>query len=650
MNHASRLMTALLLAIALMTAASIQHNLAGLSLDSLWEVSPTNWQTLLLQYSWAPRQAVALIAGALLGLSGCLMQQCLRNPLASPSTLGVSAGAQLSLTLATLYAPSLLVIGRNSIAIIGALAAAALALALASRRQFSPLAVVLAGLLLSLYCGAASSALLLMRHDQLASVFIWGGGSLVQNGWQSAQTLALTLAAATLGATVLIRPLSLLSLGEQAASALGVRLGTLRIATLTLAAILSAIVVAEVGVIGFIGLAAPALARLCGCNRFGHQLLWSPLLGALTLWGVDLCLQLVGPISGSQIPTGAVTGLFGAPLLMLLLARLPKLSPQLETNHHQSWHHPHPQALVFGAMAFTILATLAALYSGFGLQGWSLDNGELLPWRWPRVTAAGCAGLLLAASGVIMQRLLANPMASPELLGVSSGAAIGIAVVMIGLGTASLAAQLMGATFGALIALGMIIALSHRVQYQASHLILAGIALTALMEGLAVLMTASGDPRAVALMSWLSGSTYRVSPSLALSCALAAALLLMLVLIARRPLQAIALGDSISRNSGFAPNRSRLALLILVAACSAAATLAVGPMSFVSLMAPHIARQLGAASLQHQLILAMPIGMALLISADWVGRYLIYPWQLPAGLVTTLLGGPYLLWLMLKRN
>ncbi|WP_035415736.1 Fe(3+)-hydroxamate ABC transporter permease FhuB [Ferrimonas kyonanensis] len=637
-----------LLSVAL-AAVSLHHIAGAMPLTQLWHGPADGWQRLLLHYSWAPRQLVALLCGAALGLSGCLFQQCLRNPLASPSTLGVSAGAQLSLTLATLYAPSLLIIGRPWVAIAGALMAAGMALALSSRRRFSPLAVILAGMLLSLYCAAASAGLVLIHHDQLAGVLLWGAGSLIQNDWHSVHALAITLVITALLSTLLIRPLSLLSLGEQVAVGLGVHLGGVRITALILATVLSAMVASQVGIIGFIGLAAPALARLCGCQRFGLQLLWAPILGALTLWSIDLAVQVIGPVAGSLLPTGAVTGLFGAPLLMLLLFTLPKSPPALQSHSSQTRRHHHPTALALVMALLCVLLAAVALLVGYRLEGWAFNPG-LLPWRWPRVMAAACAGVLLASSGVMMQRLLANPMASPELLGVSAGAAMGIAVAMMVFDRSGLSGQLGGAIAGAFITLMIISAVNHRNQYQATTLILSGIALSALMEGATVMITASGDPRAATLLSWLNGSTYRVSAPVALTCGLAAALLLTQAALAQRPLQALALGDANCRNCGFHPAKARLGLLALIAMMSGAATLAVGPLSFISLMAPHIARRLGAITLGQQLLVAAPLGAGLLISADWAGRYLIFPWQLPAGLLTTLIGGPYLLWLMMTRR
>lgn len=123
-----------------------------------------------------PRLAMALICGGALSLSGALFQQVLRNPLASPTTLGVSAGANLAIVLALLLSPGLLGFGRDMVALAGSAIAAGLVLLMGLRRGFSPFSLVMAGLVVSLWCGALSSVLVLLNERYLVSLFIWGPG------------------------------------------------------------------------------------------------------------------------------------------------------------------------------------------------------------------------------------------------------------------------------------------------------------------------------------------------------------------------------------------------------------------------------------------------------------------------------------------
>ncbi len=128
----------------------------------------------VVHFSWLPRLAICLLAGGALGLAGTLMQQVLRNPLASPTTLGVASGAQLALMMVTLFAPSWLLLGREWIAMAGGSLAMGLVFALAWRRQLNPVVIVFAGLVINLYLAAISMGLLLFFQEELKGLLVWG--------------------------------------------------------------------------------------------------------------------------------------------------------------------------------------------------------------------------------------------------------------------------------------------------------------------------------------------------------------------------------------------------------------------------------------------------------------------------------------------
>ncbi|MGS0467057.1 iron chelate uptake ABC transporter family permease subunit [Cobetia marina] len=287
---------------------------------------------LVAHVSWWPRLVCALLAGAALGMAGVLMQQVLRNPLAAPTTLGVASGASLAMMLATLFAPALMAgtglggdgfqLGREWVALAGGLAAMGLVFALAWARGMSPTVVVLAGLVVNLYIGALGMVLLLFHQEALHGTLVWGAGSLAQNGWDGVTTLITRLLPGMLLALVLMRPLAVLDLDEANARSLGVSLRKLRLMSLGLAVFLSACVVSVLGIIGFIGLAAPACVRLMGARRLGQRLLWAPLFGALLLAVTDLVVASLDGLLPNLIPTGAMTAALGAPLLLWLIPRL----------------------------------------------------------------------------------------------------------------------------------------------------------------------------------------------------------------------------------------------------------------------------------------------------------------------------------------
>ncbi|MFB2712895.1 Fe(3+)-hydroxamate ABC transporter permease FhuB [Aeromonas veronii] len=603
----------------------------------------------VVHFSWLPRLVVTLLAGAALGLAGTLMQQVLRNPLASPTTLGVASGAQLALMMVTLFAPSWLLLGREWIAMAGGSLAMALVFALAWRRQLNPVVIVFAGLVINLYLAAISMGLLLFFQEELKGLLVWGSGSLVQNSWSGVSYLLPRLLAAALLAAVLVRPLAVLELDDASARSLGVSLQHLRLAGLGLAVFVTACVVSVVGLIGFIGLAAPAMVRLLGIRQLGQRLLWAPILGALLLAATDLLLQSLSRFWPVLIPTGAMTALLGAPLLLWLIPRLgiksgaPKANAGLLVARH-----PAPARLIGLLLVGLMLAVAASLLFGQGMTGWSWPSWlrwqAQLEWRLPRTLAAGAAGVLLALAGTLLQRVSNNPMASPELLGVSGGTFMGVIATALLLPALPLPIMLLGGLIGAFACLLLLVVVNRKHGFQPERILLSGIAITALFEPLQAIALANGDLRVQQLLSWMSGSTYYVTLPVAYGLVGLALLMLAACLLVSRWLDLLPMGSAVATALGIRLNRAQLAILLLVAVLTASATLVVGPLSFVGLLAPHMAKLMGLVRARWHLLGAAASGALLMVSADWVGQQFLFPQEVPVGLVSTLLGGAYFMW------
>ncbi|NNC22585.1 Fe(3+)-hydroxamate ABC transporter permease FhuB [Salinisphaera sp. USBA-960] len=631
-------------------AAASLHAVAGADwYGGLIAPNPDDITQVLVHDSWLPRFVVSLIGGAGLALAGVLMQQILRNPLAAPTTLGVAAGAQLALLLATLFAPSILAWSRGGIAFAGGTLAVALVFALAWRQRFAPIVLVLAGLVVNLYVHAASRTLILFNKEKLHGLMVWGAGSLVQNNWAEVVYLAPRLAITAVGAAVLARALALLELDEAGARSLGVSLVWLRLASLGLGVFITASIVASLGMIGFVGLAAPAIVRLAGARTLPARLVWAPIFGALLLAATDLMLQLFTRQNAMLIPTGAATAALGAPLLLWLIPRLsaarsmPTASPAPPVPRRV-----HPWRMIGFCLVAAVVMAIVALFAGQGANGWhapfSLPWHETGAWRAPRVLAAGVAGMMLALAGTIIQRVSGNPMASPEVLGVSAGSGMGLLALVWLIPTAGTLAMLGVGTAGALATLVLLIALNARSGFEPEQLLLTGMAVMFAFDAIQRIALAGDDPRTRASLAWVSGSTYYVTPTMAGLVAVVGVVLVALAWLLVRWLDVLPLGESVARALGLHVVASRLVLLALVAVLTAAATLIVGPLSFVGLLAPHLARLAGLGRARTQMAGAMAFGVLLMVAADWVGREVLFPMEIPAGLVATLIGGTYFMW------
>jgi iron complex transport system permease protein len=267
-----------------------------------------------------PRVAAALAVGAALAAAGAAYQALFRNPLVSPDILGVAAGAGLGAVLGIFLSLPVALIQLSAFA--GGLAAVGLvALVAASVRGTDPtLALVLTGVVVGALAGAATSLLKVLAdpYDQLPAITFWLLGSLAAVGAGDVAP-ALPLVALGLAPLVLLRwRINVLSLGDEEARALGVEAGRLRLVVIAAATLVTASVVALAGVVGWVGLVIPHMARMLVGPGFGRLLPVACCLGAGYLLAVDTLARTVARV---EVPLGILTAVIGAPFFIWLLAR-----------------------------------------------------------------------------------------------------------------------------------------------------------------------------------------------------------------------------------------------------------------------------------------------------------------------------------------
>ncbi|MGI2033948.1 Fe(3+)-hydroxamate ABC transporter permease FhuB [Rhizobium panacihumi] len=593
-----------------------------------------------LFYGILPRFIVALAAGGLLGLATALMQQGLGNPLAEPGTIGLLSTSRLTVAAALIWLPAFA--GGFVLPVLaGSLIGLVALLGLSLRRQLSPLFLILNGLVLGLVCDAVTSMLILTRYEEIADLLLWQSGSLVQDNWQVARLLTACLAAVTATVFLLRRPLSLLDLDDAAAKSLGLSPMMARMAAIGLAAIAAAAVTAHVGLLAFVGLAGAALARLCGARGFAGRAVFSALLSAALLLLTDQTMQMAEMVMA--IPAGTVTALFAAPLLLYLLH---SARTQPRTGRAFDLHVPHrlvsTRRVLLGLAVLAIITIVIALMVGRTPDGftWATANeaAQLLPWRWPRVAGALAAGGMIALSGCLMQRMTGNHLASPELIGVSSGATLVMLPVIFFLPPLSRSQTMLVAGIGALLFLLIALRLARRSQYAPEKLLLTGLAITALSGSLLSSAIYFGDIRLTRLIGWLSGSTYAVTGAdavIALALLAVAAAILPLM---QRWLGMLPLGEPVAASLGVEIRLARLCVIILVALLTGIATVMIGPVTFVGLVIPHLVRLIGLRKPLAQTVGCVLAGATLMIVSDWIGRTIAFPWDIPAGLVASVIG------------
>jgi iron complex transport system permease protein len=296
----------------------------------------------------------------------------------------------------------------------------------------------------------------------------------------------------------------------------------------------------------------------------------------------------------------------------------------------------------FPISAGDVLKTLA----GNGTEGQEFIVNEL---RLPRVLVGLLVGAALGLGGAVFQAVSRNPLGSPDVLGLGQGATAGALVVIVLLsGSANQVA--VGALVGGLVTGAAIYLLAWKRGVHGYRLVLVGIGVSAIATAVnGYLITKADLVDAARAVVWMTGSLdgrdwKQVWPLLVLCC-----VLVPLVLANARGLRMMEMGDDVSNALGVRVERVRLLLMVAAVLLTAAATAAAGPVAFVALTAPQLARRL-TRSPGPNLVPALCMGATLLVTADWAAQRLFGDGQLPVGVVTGVLGGVYLLWLLVTER
>ncbi|MGQ4353409.1 iron ABC transporter permease [Streptomyces drozdowiczii] len=621
----------------------------------------------ILTGSRLPRLFAGVAVGFALGCAGTLLQSVTHNALASPDTLAVSAGSYFAVSLVAAFGLSVPLWASGAVAFAGGLVAAALVLLLAGRAAgTSGTRLILAGSAMAMALDSATGMLLILFKDNTTGLYAWGSGSLSQLDIDASLRAVPLVVLVLCAALALSRRLDVMNLGDDTAATLGVPIRSTRILAVLCAVLLTSTAVTLAGPMAFVGLGAPVLARLIAgrVRALRRHLLLIPaagLLGALLILLADAVLRAVqGADGAASIPTGVPTTLLGSVVIVVLALRL------RDTGRLQQ--PPRARVAVRTRRAYLLVVTGAAvLLAAAALVGtlagslW-LKTGDVALWiqgtapdligaalddRVPRVTAAVLAGMALGLAGCVVQGTVRNPLAEPGILGITAGAGLGAAgVVTSGLGggqavlvTVAVAAGL--ATF-AVIAL-----LAWRGGFLPDRFVLIGIGTGYGLSAVTTFLLLHADPyNTPRIFTWLSGTTYGRTFSDVVPVAVALALALPVLLSMRERLDLLAVDEDTPRIVGVRVERTRFTALAIAAVLAALSVIAIGVVGFVGLVAPHLARSLVGARQARAIPVAMLLGGLLVCVADALGRTVVAPAQVPAGLMIALVGAPYFVWVL----
>ena len=316
---ASLVLLLLLLAAAILLSLSVGSLKLPLSeiISTLWN-RPEGVNYQILFNIRLPRILLGAMVGGCFAVAGAILQGVMRNPLASPGIIGVSAGGGLAGIIVMLVLPqfgALLV----PAAFCGSLATALLVYLLAWKRGVSPVRLILAGVAVSAMLGAFSSTILLFNAERAGGILDFSIGSLSARSWHQIRQVGLYMLSAFLAAFSLGGKLNILALGDEVAIGLGLKTERVRFLLIATGALLAASAVSVAGLLGFVGLIAPHIMRMLigSDNRF--LLPASALFGALMVVSCDTIGRLV--MDPSELPVGIIMALMGPPFFLWLLRR-----------------------------------------------------------------------------------------------------------------------------------------------------------------------------------------------------------------------------------------------------------------------------------------------------------------------------------------
>lgn len=303
-------------------------------------------------------------------------------------------------------------------------------------------------------------------------------------------------------------------------------------------------------------------------------------------------------------------------------------------------------AAVVGVLTGSFQASPTEVASALQGDGDARTTLVVVGMRMPRIAAALLIGAALGLAGAVFQTLARNPLASPDIVGFSAGSATG---ALIGLTLiAPTASPAPGAWIGGLVTVAVVMLIARKAGVSKERTILAGIAVAILLAAVNdYLLTQAPLEIARNASQWLYGSLAATSGADVLTLAVSVGVLAVGIIAVHRDFRAIELGDDTARALGVRLGRVRLFLIVVAALLTGTATAVAGPIGFVALAAPQLARRVTGAS-GIPLVASAVTGATVLLVADVIAQRALAPLQIPVGLLTGVVGGAYLFWVVAR--
>ncbi|TNF68933.1 MAG: iron ABC transporter permease [Gammaproteobacteria bacterium] len=609
----------------------------------------------ILWYMSLPRLFAGILAGMALALAGALFQEASRNLLASPNLLGVSSGTHLALVIGLIWFPAFSSSHLILFAFVGGMITVTCVF-LITRKDPQPVRIIFSGVAISLALSALAAILSLFFEQNVGGLFLWGAGDVEQQGWANISHTWAWIIIPSVFIILFNRYIAIYALGDDQASALGIPVTSIRWLMIIIGVILTASAVILVGPVSFIGLFIPNILRVLKVKLNAFFFIITAMLGAVILPLADLIHLSISHYYLYNIPVGVLTAALGAPILLVALSKLGHLT----FSQNESIKLIRLKVVIKARYLIILLifcSILSLIYSSgiyisiksivtYDLFKPGLNHFLLFNLRLPRICLAILAGGALAVSGLFFQGIIRNVLASPEVLGISQGSTSLALFLLLFVPQASWWSIQLAAIIGGLAAFLVVILVARKMGFRPLQLAMIGISLGALYAALNTSLLAFAGMRVSETIRWLSGSLYGADWSSVNHLLYIVILILPICYLVAPWIDQLALGEEKAKSLGLNLSKAKFILLLLATILSASVVASIGMLGFIGLMAPHLARIMGYKSTRNQVIISFLIGAILTLVADLLGSIIFSPNEIPAGLVASVIGTIYLLFLL----
>lgn len=299
-------------------------------------------------------------------------------------------------------------------------------------------------------------------------------------------------------------------------------------------------------------------------------------------------------------------------------------------------------AISVGSVSVPLDQVIDSIFSGSGGSG-----GIVRDIRIPRVIMGVLVGANLAVAGVLLQGGMGNPLADPGITGISSGASVVVMLVMLYFPGASASIPFYG-FIGSMVACMLIYLLAWKNGISAIRIILAGVAVNAMLGGVTSMISILNSENLTGVLSWLNGNLGKKGWSEVRMLVIYTVIGLVLTIPLSKSCNLLALGDKNAKSLGYSPNVLRILISIVAVFLAGISTAYVGVIGFIGLVVPHIARMIMGTDHKVLIPFSALLGSTMLLLADTLGRTITSPYEIPVGIVMTIIGGPFFLYLLRK--